>query len=448
MGSVATVDRGAIEMRDKKPVHGRIRRCAIPAAMGIALFTIVSCTRSAAPLWEPVPWAGAIVPTPQVIRSQAVKINIRLLRAPFSARISLVLPGGRTVTAIRRAFHDVDKQQYIWRGTIEGNVGSVVTFSVVNDKVSGDIVTSQGEMYRVRYAAPHVHVIEQLDPSKFPPEERLLRRLRGVLAPENDGKPVPAANGNTGIDVMVLYTPAAETFTNGTDSVISIINQAVDDANVSYADSGVNQAIHKVYAGKFAYSEKADIGQDLGFLKIDAQVQGLRCLHQADIVVLITGPTLSTGSCGAAYEMHDVSTAYREFAFAVVPANCATGIYSFAHELGHVMGADHNDATGTDNPPYPYSRGYESPNKTWYTIMANRTTTCTKNSCSPRILHWSNPLISYLSVPTGVSEAAANPANNALALNNTASTVASFYPSSADCPAVQVPLPPDGTSVR
>jgi hypothetical protein len=291
-------------------------------------------------------------------------------------------------------------------------------------------------MYRIRFAAPQVHIIEELGRSKFPPEERGrgLQRHRKISSSVGSGKPVPAANEVPAIDVMVLYSAAAVAFSNGTDSITSIINQAVDDANVSYAASGINQTITDVYAGEITYVEKADIDEDLDALKSNAEAHDLRCKYAADIVVLITKPSLEAESCGTAYQMNGVSAAYRDYAFAVVPVNCATAVYSFPHELGHVMGADHNEAAGTSDPPYPYSRGYEAPNKAWHTIMASTTVACTTNSCPPRILYWSNPLISYLSVPTGVGESAENPANNALTLNNTASTVASFYPYAADCP--------------
>lgn len=52
----------------------------------------------------------------------------------------------------------------------------------------------------------------------------------------------------------------------------------------------------------------------------------------ADLVVLIAGP--SYGYCGQAYN----SPGSAKWAFSVVKYTCATGYYSFAHEMGHNMG--------------------------------------------------------------------------------------------------------------
>jgi hypothetical protein len=56
--------------------------------------------------------------------------------------------------------------------------------------------------------------------------------------------------------------------------------------------------------------------------------------------------------------MQSETTAYCAYGFAVVPVNTSTGIYSFAHELGHIMGADHNKEAGTNGPSFDYSHGY------------------------------------------------------------------------------------------
>jgi hypothetical protein len=137
-----------------------------------------------------------------------------------------------------------------------------------------------------------------------------------------------------------------------------------------------------------------------------------------------------------------VSATFCDHAFAVVPVNCATGVYSFAHEMGHIMGADHNEGKGTDSPPFLFSRGYEDPSKAWHTIMASTTATCEADACPPRVLYWSNPLVNYLSKPTGTGAA-----DNAQALNSTGLTVAAFVPSPT-CGGVPAPNPPGEIDVQ
>jgi hypothetical protein len=142
--------------------------------------------------------------------------------------------------------------------------------------------------------------------------------------------------------------------------------------------------------------------------------------------------------------MHDELEASCTEAFAVVPINCATITYSFAHELGHVMGADHNKESVTFSPPFKYSRGYVALSNAWRTIMAYPTVSCILPACQ-RIPHWSNPSVWYSEAPPDASQQAAQPertgsdaedapANNAASLNKTADTVAAFSDECASQP--------------
>jgi hypothetical protein len=69
--------------------------------------------------------------------------------------------------------------------------------------------------------------------------------------------------------------------------------------------------------------------------------------------------------CGLA----DAIMANASTAFAIVHYDCATGYYSFAHELGHLQGARHDPANDpTNTPPCgPYGHGFQhlSPSPAW-----------------------------------------------------------------------------------
>ena len=129
----------------------------------------------------------------------------------------------------------------------------------------------------------------------------------------------------------------------------------------------------------------------------------------ADLQVLIIN---KSDYCGLA----DAILATEETAFAIVHYNCATGYYSFAHELGHLMGARHDEETDPTLPPFPYGHGYRDHMK-WRTIMAYN---CPQ-SCN-RIQYWSNPNVMYGGEPMGI----VNRSDNARVLNETATTMASF----------------------
>ena len=132
----------------------------------------------------------------------------------------------------------------------------------------------------------------------------------------------------------------------------------------------------------------------------------------ADLVALIIA---QPDYCGLA----DAIMAKASTAFAVVYYDCATGYFSFAHELGHLMGARHNEQTDPTKVPFTYGHGYLhiSPPPSWRTIMAYD---CPSH-CQ-RLPYWSNPMIKYGAVAMGT--VATN--DDARVLNSTAATVASF----------------------
>ena len=58
--------------------------------------------------------------------------------------------------------------------------------------------------------------------------------------------------------------------------------------------------------------------------------------------------------CGMAY----FDTIAPKINLGVVKKSCATGYYSFGHEIAHMYGAHHNRETGATNPVYPNAFGY------------------------------------------------------------------------------------------
>ncbi|KAG1392600.1 hypothetical protein G6F59_014551 [Rhizopus arrhizus] len=133
----------------------------------------------------------------------------------------------------------------------------------------------------------------------------------------------------------------------------------------------------------------------------------------ADVGVLLIN---NTAYCGLASGIGSTAST----AFAAVYWDCATGYYSFAHEIGHLQSARHDIATDSSTSPYAYGHGYRYEPSTgtgWRTIMAYN---CTR-SC-PRLNYWSNPNISYNGIPMGN----ASTADNQRVLVNTKATIAAF----------------------
>ena len=173
----------------------------------------------------------------------------------------------------------------------------------------------------------------------------------------------------------------------------------VAETNAAYDASGVNQRIKLVAVEEVVgYTENNDLQIDLGRLRSPSdghmdEVHDIRDAVAADIVLLIPA-----GSSGRAHQMFVPSMSFDSRAFGVVNATSAS---TFAHELGHLMGLQHDryqvcKDNCNDFTRFPYAFGYvnqealePSPPATafWRTIMAYN------NQCGrcSGILRFSNP---------------------------------------------------------
>jgi hypothetical protein len=153
--------------------------------------------------------------------------------------------------------------------------------------------------------------------------------------------------------------------------------------------------------------------------------------------------------------MDTVSIAYANLGFSVVDWDCATGYFSFGHELGHNMGAAHDwYADDSKDLPFSHNKGYVNLSDSWRTIMAYNEECDCSDEVEPcpapglrttpglplctRLQYWSNPDVKYnddpMGVPVGSSTACVKgdlvhpdcDADVRDVLNKTANTVANF----------------------
>ena len=329
---------------------------------------------------------------------------------------------------------------YAWNGHLEDiPLGSFVL--VVGDgQVAGNISTP-GALYAVRYAGNQVHAVQLLKQSAFPPEAQPVE-LDLTTEKDPNVDPNELMDDGSQIDTMVVYTADARAAAGGTAAIQNLINLAISETNTGYLNSGVTQRLTLVHMQEVVYTETGSIGTDLSNLKnpFDGymdNVHALRDTHHADVVSLIVDN--GGAYCGVAYLMDTVSTTFEDHAFSVVADTCATGYYSFGHELGHNMGTHHDwYVEASLNRPYSYNKGNVNWSDRWRTIMAYNSECINRGDNCTRINYWSNPYVLYGGDPTGVpigtSTACSagninNPdcdAYNALVLNNTAWTVANF----------------------
>jgi hypothetical protein len=353
-------------------------------------------------------------------RARAVLPNSELLDGPDRFVIN---PFDDTEFVVERTALDNSTQDSTeWRGELKGDVGGVATLTSVDGVLAGAVYAGS-RVFEVGTGTDNVQEVRELEPTAFGPEDD----------PDVDASaPLPDATGSAVegdsaaisadgvvIDVMVLWTPAARIAKGGTVSAIqSTVAAAVANANTAYVNSGVPAQLRLVYSGEVNYTQSSSSLTDLGALtstsdgKLD-EVHTLRNQYGADVVTLIG---TWTDACGYGYMMPAPSVNYASYAFNVVALNCAVGNLSYAHEVGHNEGLNHDPDNASGTPAYPYAYGYHDPGGAFRTVMAY------PYLSAPRIPYLSSPNHFYNGKVTGV----ANKQDNALALTNTCATVASF----------------------
>ena len=291
------------------------------------------------------------------------------------------------------------------------------------------------EIYQVRSVGDGIYTVAQIDqsvyPEELPPVEVTLEMMTNQ--PDNQYAPQVTLDDGSQIDVLVVYTAAARNAAGGVTAIQNLITSARDVTNVSYNNSAVTPRLNLVGMSEVTYVESGDMGLDLDRLRLSADgfmdsVHTLRDLYKADLVSLIVE---SGQYCGIAYQMQVVDTSFASWAFSVVQRTCAVGNLSFAHELGHNMGARHDWYVDTGTNPYTYSHGHVNTTNRWRTVMSYDNYCAVQGFSCTRIPYWSNPRITYGGVPMGVPEFTCTgsvgcDADNARTLNNTAYTVANF----------------------
>ena len=357
-----------------------------------------------------------------------------------------------TVILERVENNSPDGKTLTWWGHIAEVQGGRVILVSTDGIMSGNIRLPDGTFYQIRYAGEDLHVIREIDQRAFPPEAPPVSPGpvppgsfdsgggEGDLLPsgdvEGDGFSTQDESGST-IDVMVVYTEAARMAVGGTAAMETLILLAVNETNDGYTNSGIVQRINLVHSEEVDYDENDthssytdpyDIALSYLKGKSDGRMDGVHTLRDdygADMVSLY----IDDGTwCGMAYVMYNESHDFEESAFSVIYHDCATGYFSFAHEMGHNQGAKHDRQHSPGDGVFSYSHGYQDPEEDFRTIMSYD---C-PSGCD-RVNHWSNPEVDYVVGgvnygTTGVVWDDPDSADMRRSHNNTRDTVANWRP--------------------
>ncbi|MFT4517639.1 MAG: hypothetical protein ACI9JM_000016 [Halioglobus sp.] len=348
-------------------------------------------------------------------KSRSVKIDRSKLR---SGRFTVDLPGGVSFEAVRELQQEMGRGRFAWVGHAGNEPGSRAIFGVSGDSIAGTFY-HKGKLFKLEPRADGSHVVSEVDSQDPAPELDPIPVFDVSSAnASSDSVQSPSADaGGSVIDVLVAYTPAVQSL-YGAQGVEALAIQAAAETNQAYANSGMSTRLNLVHSVMTNYAGSGDMGTDLSRLRSTNdgymdELHALRNAYGADVVSLIEN---QSQYCGMAYRMSGLSNSFASSAFSVVHHSCATGYYSFGHEIGHNQGVTH-DPDNAGSSVFSYAYGYQEPFGSFRTVMAyNCPTGCT------RINHFSNPSVFYNGLPTGIEDYT----DNARAIDATAATVAGF----------------------
>ena len=375
---------------------------------------------------------------PQIVRFRAVNIDYGLLTqavgAPKSFGQSAVTApaGGQSVTLnlFEDAVFIADADQIeqtargtTWIGHLRGIEMSQVILVINGDIVAGNI-SMPAARFHIRYAGTGAHEVQEIDQSKFPVDERSVPVPPKEVIPKTAPLQDPKAQTDDGsiIDVMVLYTVTTRAAAGGTTPMRAEIDLGIAETNQSYLNSGIAHRVRLVHAEEVVYAETGSLDDALDCITELADgcldhIHALRNLYAADLVSFWVEK--ATDACGLGWwDLPSVAAAH---GFSTVARSCATGTYSFGHELGHNMGAHHDVYVEPVSAKNPNGHGYVNVAAGWRTVMAYDEACVAAGKKCPRIQYWSNPGLNYAGAAVGNSSA-----DNHRILNASSITVANF----------------------
>ncbi|RVJ12585.1 zinc-dependent metalloprotease family protein [Sinorhizobium medicae] len=316
-------------------------------------------------------------------------VRVHSDRLKNSNQIAISLSNDSVISLAKTNSTSVANNTFIWSGETPsslaigaGNSGEA-TISVTGSNISASIRTSDS-IYRIQPLPGGLHALIKIRTSAFPPEHP-----QGNSQPRFEQRDInptslrqPDDTRVATVSILVLFTPSAAQFTG---DVVDFANIAIAVSNQSLSNSGIRARFELADAKEISYQEDGSHETDLNRLADPAdgymdEAHSSRDEVSADLVVLINN---DDSYCGIAKQIF----ADAQSAFATVYFSCAVDNLSFAHEIGHLLGACHNDEESPDCVPFQYGHGYIIPAEGVRTIMAYQ---CPTTNCI-RQPQWSRP---------------------------------------------------------
>jgi hypothetical protein len=365
----------------------------------------------------------------------------------FPAGVSSRINGVKSNSTKFDFFHGRSKSSSTANCISNHSTGEITTCSII-DEIEGMVYQiSRDDNGDLTTTASHS--------SEFPPEaepEHKSRRRLGekenifIHKKDNDNDRDLAEDGSE-LGILVTWTKTAECKRSGLDdsctltettkeNMLAMIHLAVAETNVAFDLSGVKTNLKLVHAYRVE-TDGPELAMTDAIVSLRDTSDGVyddvhekREQYGADLVSMIHSDTTH---CGIG-----ISGPRKRDMFSVTSFLCATGNFSFGHEIGHNLGSNHDRGTSKKcEEDGTYNYGFRDPNANFRSIMAYgcQTGECDGNSGAGnciRVQRFSNSMMQYKSQSIG------NASNdNARKINDVIAEVSNYY--CEDCPPTPSP---------
>ena len=418
--------------------------------------------------------AGAYVWHPVRVSEEHV-----LAAAHPAGKVSLQAPDGRLLDFGYSRHVEHANGDWTWIGRTPGTQGqeAIITFgekaafgsiSQGMDRVPLRLTTRDGALWIVDADAAKLadlghSATEPVEGDSPLPPLRISDRRGGVPGAQA-AQVMPAAAGDTVVDLLLGYTNGFAAALGGDSQARTRLAFLVEVGNQAYLNSGIPAQLRLVHAMAVDYPDATSSSKTLDELTgVDSArkvrttpnpafnaLRAARETHGADLVQLVRKfQTPEAGNCGIAWLNGGngeviVPSQDEYYGYSVIGdgtdrdegdgKNYYCRDETMVHELGHNMGSAHDIGSAGNGGAYPYSRGYKAgaASGNFYTVMAYGDT----GQTSYRL--FSNPDTTFCG---GHACGLANQADNARSLRQTIPLIAQFRAATTEPP----PPPPRRT---